>query len=186
MNAASYDLRVMRLPIKDSIKNQTVLPIRLLNPLPTTHYFPLLLHFQKKETTMKKLFSTKYSDRSISLALLLLRLSLGGLMIPHGYKKLMNFAAKSSSFADPFHIGGPASMGLAIFAEFFCAVFIVLGLMTRLATIPLIVAMSVAVFIAHKGEIFGEGEHAALYLFGFIVLLFTGPGKISMDKLIGK
>jgi putative oxidoreductase len=98
----------------------------------------------------------------------------------------MNFAAKSSTFTDPFHIGGPASMGLTIFAEFFCAVLIVLGLMTRLATIPLIVTMSVALFIAHKGEIFGDGEHAALYLAGYILLLFTGPGKISMDKLIGK
>jgi putative oxidoreductase len=135
---------------------------------------------------MKKLFNTKYSDNAISFALLVLRLAVGGLMIPHGYKKLMNFAAKSSTFTDPFHIGGPASMGLTIFAEFFCAVFIVLGLMTRLATIPLIVAMSVALFIAHKGEILGDGEHAALYLAGYIALLFTGPGKISMDKLIGK
>ncbi len=135
---------------------------------------------------MKKLFNTRYSDNSISFALLLLRLSLGGLMIPHGFKKLMNFAAKSSTFTDPFHIGGPAYMGLTIFAEFFCAVFIVLGLMTRLATLPLIVVMSVALFIAHKGEIFGDGEHAALYLAGYIALLFTGPGKISMDKLIGK
>ena len=135
---------------------------------------------------MKKLFSTKYSDNSISFALLLLRLSLGGLMIPHGFKKLMNFAAKSSGFTDPLHIGGPASISLVIFAEFFCAVFIVLGLITRLATIPLIIAMSVALFIAHKGEIFGDGEHAALYLAGYIALLFTGPGKISMDKLIGK
>jgi putative oxidoreductase len=135
---------------------------------------------------MKKLFNTRYSDNAVSFALLVLRLAAGGLMIPHGYKKLMNFAAKSSSFTDPFHIGGPASMGLTIFAEFFCAVFIVLGLMTRLATIPLIIAMSVALFIAHKGEIFGDGEHAALYLAGYIALLFTGPGKISMDKLIGK
>ncbi|MBL0069454.1 MAG: DoxX family membrane protein [Chitinophagaceae bacterium] len=47
---------------------------------------------------MKKLFSTKYSDRSVSFALLLLRLSLGGLMIPHGYQKLMSFASKSSGF----------------------------------------------------------------------------------------
>ncbi len=135
---------------------------------------------------MKKLFSTKYSDRSVSFALLLLRLSLGGLMIPHGYDKLMSFAAKSSGFSDPFHIGGPASMSLTIFAEFFCAVFIVLGLMTRLACIPLIATMSVALFYAHHGQIFGDGEHAALYLMGYTALLFTGPGKISMDKLIGK
>jgi putative oxidoreductase len=135
---------------------------------------------------MKKLFSTKYSPNAVTFSLLLLRLSLGGLMIPHGYKKLMRFAAKSSGFDDPFGIGGPASMSLVIFAEFFCAIFIVLGLMTRLATIPLIIAMSVALFIAHKGQLFGDGEHAALYLSGYIVLLFTGPGKISLDRLIGK
>ena len=130
---------------------------------------------------MKKLFSTKYSDRSVSFALLLLRLSLGGLMIPHGYQKLMSFASKSSGFSDPFHIGGPASMSLTIFAEFFCAIFIVLGLMTRLACVPLI-----ALFYAHHGEVFGDGEHAALYLLGYAALFFTGPGKISMDRLIGK
>lgn len=135
---------------------------------------------------MKKLFSSKYSDNTISFSLLLLRLSLGGLMIPHGYKKLMNFATKSSGFTDPFQMGGPASMCLTIFAEFFCAIFIVLGLMTRLACIPLIIAMGVAVFYSHNGQVFGDGETAALYLAGFIALLFTGPGKISMDRLIGK
>lgn len=135
---------------------------------------------------MKKLFSTKYSDRSISLSLLLLRLAVGGLMIPHGYKKLMNFANKSSGFTDPFGIGGPASMSLVIFAEFFCAGLIVLGLLTRLASIPLIIAMSVALFISHNGQVFGEGEKAALFLAGYLILLFAGPGKISADKLIGK
>jgi putative oxidoreductase len=135
---------------------------------------------------MKKIFSTKYSPNAISFSLLLLRLSLGGMMIPHGYKKLMSFAANSSGFDDPFGIGGPASMSLVIFAEFFCAIFIVLGLMTRFATIPLIIAMSVALFIAHKGQLFGDGEQAALYLSGYIALLFTGPGKISIDRLIGK
>ena len=107
-------------------------------------------------------------------------------MIPHGYQKLMNFAAKSSGFSDPFHIGGPASMSLTIFAELFCAVFVVLGLITRFACIPLIVAMSVALFYAHHGQIFGDGEHAALYLVGYVALLFTGPGKMSVDRLIGK
>ena len=107
-------------------------------------------------------------------------------MIPHGYKKLLNFANKSSTFTDPFNIGSTTSMALAVFAEFFCAVLIVLGLMTRLACIPLIIAMSVAVFIAHKGDFFKEGETASLFLFGFVALLFAGPGKFSMDRLIGK
>lgn len=135
---------------------------------------------------MKKLFSTKYSDRSVTFSLFLLRLAVGGLMVPHGFKKLMNFGAKSSSFTDPFHIGSPLSMSLVIFAEFFCAGLIVMGLLTRLATIPLIIAMSVALFIAHKGQIFGDGEKAALFLAGYLIILFAGPGKISMDRLIGK
>ena len=135
---------------------------------------------------MKKLFNSKFTDNGISFALLVFRLTLGGLMIPHGYDKLISFASQSSNFADPFNIGPTLSMALTIFAEFFCAVFILMGFMTRLATIPLIIAMSVAVFDAHHGKIFGEGEHAALYLGGFIGLLFSGPGKISMDRLLGK
>ena len=135
---------------------------------------------------MKKLFSTRYSDTAINLGLLLIRLTLGGLMIPHGYKKLMNFAAKSAEFTDPFGIGHPVSMGLAIFAEFFCAILVMIGLMTRLACIPLIIAMSVAVFYSHDGKIFTDAEHAALYLGGYVALLFTGPGKISIDRVIGK
>ena len=135
---------------------------------------------------MKKLFSTRYTNTSISLALLLLRLAVGGLMIPHGYKKLTSFANKSAGFADPFGIGGPMSMGMTIFAEFFCAILIVLGLMTRLATVPLIIAMSVVVIYSHNGLIFTEAELPALYLAGFLTLLLTGPGKISVDRLIGK
>lgn len=135
---------------------------------------------------MRKLFSIKYTDNTISFALLLLRLTMGGLMIPHGYSKLMHFAAKSATFADPYHIGPTLSMALVIFAEFFCAVFIVLGLFTRLATIPLIIAMATALVFAHDNKIFSEGETAALFLGGFLTLLLTGPGKISLDKLITK
>lgn len=134
---------------------------------------------------MKRLFSIKYSDNGITFATLLLRLAMGGLIIPHGYSKLINFAAKSSTFTDPFHIGHATSMALVIFAEFFCGVFVVLGLFTRLACIPLIITMAVIVFLINKGN-FGEAELAALFLAGFMALLFTGAGKISIDKLIGK
>jgi len=135
---------------------------------------------------MKKLFSSRYSDNSLSFSLFILRLSVGGLMIPHGFQKLINFASKSSGFTDPFHIGGPASISLTIFAEFFCATFIVMGLMTRLACIPLIIDMSVAIYYSHNGQIFGVGELATLFLAGYVALLFAGPGKISMDRFIGK
>jgi len=136
---------------------------------------------------MKRLFSTSTSDNAFSFAMLVLRLGVGlPMMINHGLDKLMHFAQKAPRFADPFHIGSTTSLSLMVFAEFFCAAFIILGLFTRLACIPLIIGMSVALFSAHKGEFFGVGESAGIYLACFIALLFTGPGKISLDRFIGK
>lgn len=135
---------------------------------------------------MKKLFSTRYSDNGITFAALLLRLTFGALMIPHGFQKLTHYAEMSAKFGDPFHIGPALSLSLTIFAEFFCAAFLVAGLFTRLACIPLIINMTVALFYAHNGDVFGDGEKAALFLGGFLALLFTGAGKVSLDRVIAK
>jgi putative oxidoreductase len=89
-------------------------------------------------------------------------------------------------FFRPFSPGQPGISFTDIFAEFFCSCLIVLGLFTRLACIPLIVAMSVALFNAHQGDAFGNGERAALYLSGYVCIVVCGPGKLSIDKLIGK
>lgn len=134
---------------------------------------------------MKKLFSTRYNDNGISFSLLLLRLTMGGLVIRHGFEKLTHFVAVARSFPDPFHLGANISLSLVIFAEFFCAVLLVVGLMTRLAVIPLIIVMSVAAFMIHKGDIMNTAEMATLYLAGYLVILFAGPGKVSMDRMLG-
>jgi putative oxidoreductase len=135
---------------------------------------------------MKALFNSKYSEPSLSLGLLIFRLALGGLMLNHGFDKLTHFDKYLAMFQDPIGLGKSISFGLLVFAEFFCALLVLVGLLTRLACIPLIIGMSVALFKAHKGHIFSDGEMAALYLFGYIALLFTGPGKYSLDKMIGK
>ncbi|MFN2440559.1 MAG: DoxX family protein [Chitinophagaceae bacterium] len=136
---------------------------------------------------MKKIFSTKTSDAAFTLATLLLRLGAGSLMLMnHGLDKLVHFSDKASRFSDPFHIGSTTSLALVVFAEFFCAAFIVLGLFTRLAAIPLIIGMGVALFYTHNGELFGEGEDAGLYMICFLVILLLGPGKASLDRFAGK
>ena len=108
------------------------------------------------------------------------------MLMNHGLDKLMHFSQKAGGFADPFGIGSAASLSLTIFAEFFCSVFIILGLFTRLACVPLIINMCVALFIAHKGDFFGKGELAGLFLICYVALLFAGPGKVSLDRFIGK
>jgi putative oxidoreductase len=136
---------------------------------------------------MKRLFSTKTSPVAFSIALLVLRVGAGMLMLGnHGLDKLIHFADKANRFADPFNIGSTTSLALVVFAEFFCAAFIILGLFTRLATIPLIIAMSVALFFSDKGAIFGKGELSALFLVCFLAILFLGAGRISLDRFIGK
>jgi putative oxidoreductase len=135
---------------------------------------------------MKKLLSTKYSAGAFSTAMLVLRLGLGILMLMHGYEKLIHFGDMQHKFMNFMGIGSTMSLALVVFAEFFCSLFLILGLFTRLATIPLIIATCVMVFMAHKGEVFEDGQTAALYLIGYIVLLLLGPGRVSVDSMTGK
>ncbi|HRP31991.1 MAG TPA: DoxX family protein [Agriterribacter sp.] len=135
---------------------------------------------------MKKLLSTNYTDWAVSIALLVLRVGMGVMMLPHGYGKLVHFAERKNSFMNFLGMGSTVSLSLSLFAEFFCALFVIVGLFTRFAVLPLVIGMSVAVFNAHDAQIFGDGETPALYLAGFIAILLIGPGKVSADKLMGK
>ncbi|MDP4262343.1 MAG: DoxX family protein [Bacteroidota bacterium] len=135
---------------------------------------------------MKKIFSSTSPETSLSIVIFLLRAAAGAMMIPHGYDKLTKFAEYAPGFSDPFHIGRSLSLALLIFAEFFCSMFLIVGLLTRMACIPLIIGMSVALFYSHHGDLFGDGQLAALFLTIFIAIFFMGPGKLSMDRMISK
>ena len=135
---------------------------------------------------MGKLTSTSYTAGAFNAGLLILRLGIGGLMMKHGYEKLIHYSSIKPKFMNFLGIGQSLSLSLTIFAEFFCALFILIGLFTRLAAIPVIVVMCVALFKAHNSDFLGEGEMATLYLAGYLSILFVGPGKISVDGMMGK
>src|SRR5688572_28721595 len=108
---------------------------------------------------MKKLMNIGYKDWAFNLSMFILRIGLGALMIPHGYDKLVHFAQYKKNFMDFLGMGPSISLGLVVFSEFFCSAFLIMGLFTRFAVIPLLISTSVAVIKAHGGAIFGEGEH---------------------------
>lgn len=141
---------------------------------------------------MKKFMSAQ--PFAVDFGLLLLRVLFGVMMAFIGFAKLSNFTETATGFKDIHFLGmsGTPVLCLVIFAEFFCALLLILGFLTRLSLIPLIICMAYIVIIIdgfniHKIE-FGTVHinEAFMYLMVFVSFLFTGPGKYSVDHLISK
>ncbi len=120
------------------------------------------------------------------IGLLVVRVVAGATMIyAHGWGKFQKFISGDWSFADPIGLGEGVSLGLAAGAEFGAALLVVLGLATRIAALPLVITMLVAALIFHAGDPFGDKELAIVYAAMFLSLFFTGPGRISLDHVLG-
>ncbi|MCS6100090.1 HvfX family Cu-binding RiPP maturation protein [Shewanella baltica] len=98
----------------------------------------------------KLLNMSRYFD---GLAPLALRIYLAPVLMQAGYNKLAHFDDTVAWFANPdwgLGLPMPAVMaGLAAGTEFFGAILLLLGLATRLISIPLMVTMLVAAFTVH-------------------------------------
>lgn len=131
---------------------------------------------------MSKLLSSE--PLAADFGLLVLRATAGGSMIyAHGWPKMEHFTDKMDHFGDPIGLGPTLSLGLIVFAETICAALVALGLWTRLSTVPLIIGMAVAAFVANGGEPFAEKELAVCYLAAFLAIFFAGSGRFSLDRL---
>ena len=131
-----------------------------------------------------KLFNN--STSFVDISLLLVRIAAGGFMFTHGFGKLQKLVNGNFEFGDPIGLGPEISLGLTVFAEILCAFFILIGLFTRIAAIPLMITMLVAVFIVHADHDFGKKELALFYLINYFVLFLSGAEKYSLDRLIIK
>ena len=131
------------------------------------------------------LFPTKPNTTKASLLLLAVRIIFGILLMNHSIQKWSNFQELSTAFPDPLGIGSPISLGLAIFGELVCSMAFIVGFLYRLAMIPMIFTMIVAFFIVHANDAFAVKEMAFIYLVVFIVMYIAGPGKFSIDHIIG-
>ena len=137
-------------------------------------------------TFFRNILAWLFSERGHDIGLLILRVAAGAFMMTHGLAKIQNFTELSQTFADPIGLGPKFSLILIIFAEFGCSILLILGLLTRLAAIPLTIGMIVAAFVAHSPFTFGQSEMALLYLAIFVSFFFMGAGRFSADHFIGK
>jgi putative oxidoreductase len=136
---------------------------------------------------MKKLFSTDYSSAAFNFSMLILRVNTGlWLIAKHGLVKLQDFSTIQQRFYNFMGLGSNISLILVIFAELFCSSLVVLGLFTRVAVIPIIFMLIIAAFGAKGAQPLFNKEVDFLFLMPFIVLLFCGPGRISVDAVINR
>jgi putative oxidoreductase len=95
----------------------------------------------------------------------------------HGLPKVFHFSEELTRIEDPFGLGPYMSLLPAIFAEVVCPLFILLGVFTRLACLPIIGVLLVAMVFVHPNWSIAEGQFGWLLLIIFTTLALTGPGR---------
>lgn len=132
------------------------------------------------------LFPSQPRSTGASLFLLIMRIFFGLLLMNHGIQKWGNYHELSATFPDPLGFGSPLSLGLAIFGELVCSMAFIADLFYRLAMLPMIFTMAMAFLVIHGSDEFAVKELALIYLVVFVLMYISGPGKFSVDYLLGK
>ena len=117
-----------------------------------------------------------------NLALAILRIGTSALLLTHGIPIIERLFADTVSFPDPLGIGATFSLILVLIGEVIAPIFIIIGYRTKLATIPPMVIMLVALLMVHFNDPIGKKEKALFYLLAYLVIFLAGPGKYSIDK----
>jgi len=118
---------------------------------------------------------------------LILRFSIAGLMLFHGFSKLFNGIDGVKFLVTSAGIPEVVAYGV-YFGEIVFPILIILGLFTRISSLFFALTMVFAIFLAHSSDIFALGktggpiiELPLIYLLGAISLMFIGAGKYSFD-----
>jgi putative oxidoreductase len=127
-------------------------------------------------------------ERSTWLPTLLVRLFVGYFFFETGLGKVQNLGTMAERFAE-WGIPAPAfSAALSGYTELIGGGLIVLGLFTRLASIPMVINMVVAILVVKMKKVSGVNDFVELdeplYALTFLWLVFAGPGNVSLDHFL--
>jgi putative oxidoreductase len=103
------------------------------------------------------------------------------LLYVHGLPKLLHWQTEMQHIEDPLHLGPGVTLGCALFAEVFCPLLVAAGLLTRLATLPVIFLLLVSMVLVHPDWSIAEGQFGWLLIIVFGTIAVSGPGRYSLD-----
>ena len=126
-------------------------------------------------------------ERAAWLPPLLIRLFVGYFFFETGLGKVGNLGAFVERF-EGWGIPFPAvSAAVSAYTELLGGALLVLGLLTRLASIPLFINMLVATLTVRLKKVAGLDDFVELdeplYALSFLWLFISGPGPVSLDAL---
>ncbi|MHC8350129.1 DoxX family protein [Pseudomonas sp. RT4P38] len=126
--------------------------------------------------------ASRWDGRAQDIGLFFLRVS-GGLfqLWVHGLPKLLYYSAQLQVIEDPFHLGANVTLMLAIFAEVLCPLLIMAGVLVRLACLPILSVLLVALLVVHPHWSLDEGQFGWLLLILFTSILIAGPGRLALN-----
>jgi putative oxidoreductase len=123
---------------------------------------------------------------------LILRLTLGGLLILHGIHKIQHGIGGIEDLVTAKGLPGFVAYGVYV-GEVLAPALLIVGFLTRFAGLAVAINLGVAVWLAHTGllgQFSRSGGYAlelqALYLLGGLALLFLGGGRFSVDGRLRK
>ena len=130
-------------------------------------------------------------SRLSSLGPLFLRLGVGLVFAWHGWQKFDGGVSNYAGFLGTLNVPAPEVVAwLQVAAEGLGGLLLIVGLMTRLVTLPLIAVMIGAILMVKVDVGFivqnrAGAELDTALLAGLLCLLFIGPGRISLDGMLG-
>ena len=136
------------------------------------------------------MFNAGYTYSNLSR--LFLRLFTGIMFLQMGVRQMTHINEFANVAVGSMGLTSEKALVAIIVLEIVCAVFIILGLFTRLALIPSIgvmiyaeTVMVTATSVSSAGQMFiFEPGYPLMFLGIFVYILLAGPGKISLDYLI--
>ena len=140
---------------------------------------------------LPKLFHVNDDSPGADLALLCIRVLAGATLFHFsGAPKLLNFLGQG----DPLQLGAFAvpAMVYATFALGICTLLVLVGFATRYAALFTTISLTATFFLNGDGlwsnmltpRPNNHNEATWLFLSVFLALVFTGPGRISLDRYL--